>query len=78
LRFQPIRDRLGTIALAVDPESVRPELTGLRLFSGYIGWAPKQLEDELDKGALLRTHQPSHLVLSSQPENMWASLLRRT
>src|SRR5205814_8632725 len=31
---------VGTVDLSGDPDTLRPELDGLRVFSGYAGWAP--------------------------------------
>jgi putative transcriptional regulator len=65
VRFRQIRDRLGTISLAADPEQVGPALSELRLYSGYLGWGPKQLEADLDEGRLVRSQQSAAQAIRS-------------
>src|SRR5256714_12754620 len=43
----------------------------LKLFAGYAGWSPGQLEDEMKRKAWL-THPASlELVFDSKPEDLW-------
>ena len=41
---------IGTLGL-VDPDRPDPELRRLRVFAGYTGWAPGQLDAELSQDA---------------------------
>ncbi|WP_432840617.1 YqgE/AlgH family protein [Dactylosporangium sp. CA-092794] len=77
LRFRPLRDRLGVISLSADPAPLGPVLAGLRLFSGYLGWGPEQLEADIDGGLLLLTDAPAGEALSSRPRDLWTSLHAR-
>jgi putative transcriptional regulator len=48
----------------------------VRLFAGYAGWSPGQLEDEMKRKAWL-THPASvDLVFSTDPAEMWQRILR--
>src|SRR5207237_8687018 len=48
----------------------------LRMFAGYAGWAPGQLEDEMKREAWL-THPASlELVFEADPEQLWRAILR--
>jgi putative transcriptional regulator len=48
----------------------------LKMFAGYAGWSPGQLEDEMKRKAWL-THPASiELVFDTPPEQMWQSILR--
>ncbi len=48
----------------------------LKLFAGYAGWAPGQLEEELKRKAWL-THPASlELVFDTPPEELWPRILR--
>ena len=49
----------------------------VKLFAGYAGWSPGQLEDELKRKAWL-THPASlELVFDAQPEQLWQRILRQ-
>lgn len=49
----------------------------IRLFAGYAGWSPGQLEEELKRKAWL-THPASlELVFDSAPEQLWQAILRQ-
>jgi len=48
----------------------------IRMFAGYAGWSPGQLEDEIRRQAWL-THPASiDLVFDTHPEQLWQSILR--
>ena len=48
----------------------------LKVFAGYAGWSPGQLDDEMRRGAWL-THPASvELVFGGDDKNLWASLVR--
>jgi putative transcriptional regulator len=48
----------------------------VKLFAGYAGWSPGQLEDELKRKAWL-THPASlDLVFDTSPEKLWQTVLR--
>jgi putative transcriptional regulator len=49
----------------------------LKLFAGYAGWSPGQLEDEMKRKAWL-THPASlDLVFETDPEQLWQKILRQ-
>ncbi len=49
----------------------------LRMFAGYAGWSPGQLEEEMKREAWL-THPASlELVFDSKPEELWQKILRQ-
>jgi putative AlgH/UPF0301 family transcriptional regulator len=77
LRFRPVRERLGVIALSAEPEPLTPVIAGLRLFSGYLGWGPEQLEADIDGGMLLLSDSSVREVLSSRPRELWTTLHAR-
>jgi putative transcriptional regulator len=48
----------------------------VKIFAGYAGWSPGQLEDEMKRDTWL-THPASvDLVFSTKPENLWQVILR--
>jgi putative transcriptional regulator len=57
-------------------DSFSPERQ-VRLFAGYAGWSPGQLDDEMRRKAWL-THPASlALVFHPSPEQLWPSILRQ-
>lgn len=49
----------------------------VRVFAGYAGWSPGQLDDEMKREAWL-THPASlELVFHSKPEELWQLILRQ-
>src|SRR5882762_843292 len=56
-------------------ESVSPTRK-IKLFAGYAGWSPGQLEDEMKRKAWL-THPASlNLVFDADPVQLWQQILR--
>lgn len=75
--FQPLFDGLGTLDLEVDPATSASSLHGLRVFVGYAGWAPGQLDDELTAGGWLVLDLDPSDPFSADPSRLWHSVLRR-
>ena len=49
----------------------------IKLFAGYAGWSPGQLEDEMKRKAWL-THPASlELIFDTNPEQLWQTILRQ-
>jgi putative transcriptional regulator len=48
----------------------------LRLFLGYAGWGPGQLESELAQGAWLVAPVSTELVFGVRPDHLWVQVLR--
>src|SRR6266404_291516 len=47
----------------------------IKMFAGYAGWSPGQLEDEVKRKAWL-THKASvELIFDSQPDQLWQTIL---
>jgi len=45
--------------------------TAFRLFLGYSGWGPGQLDAEMEQGAWIRTSLHPEWLLSSEPKGLW-------
>jgi putative transcriptional regulator len=73
----PITAGIGTIDLARAPEEVPVVIEGVRVFVGYAGWAPGQLEDELERGAWFVVDFDLDDAFSREPDHLWRHVLRR-
>jgi putative transcriptional regulator len=75
--FVEVVDGLGTIDLADDPLDIGASLASLRVFAGYAGWAPGQLEAELAQGAWFVVDLHPDDPFAGNPERLWRDVLRR-
>jgi putative transcriptional regulator len=76
-RFVAVLGDLGTIDLADDPLDVAPWLRSLRVFAGYSGWAPGQLESELAQHAWFVVDLEADDPFTTAPGRLWREVLRR-
>lgn len=49
----------------------------VKMFAGYAGWAPGQLEDEMKRDAWLTHPATLELVFETSPEKLWQIVLRQ-
>jgi putative transcriptional regulator len=68
---------IGTVDLARDPLDLGAPLEALRVFVGYAGWAPGQLEAELEQGAWFVARLEREDPFVNTPEQLWRDVLRR-
>jgi putative transcriptional regulator len=73
----PVGNGVGTVDLARAPEDVPVVLEGVRVFVGYAGWAPDQLEEELEHGAWFVVDADLDDVFGAHPRDLWRRVLRR-
>jgi putative transcriptional regulator len=75
--YLPLQGTLGTVDLEADPALVAPWVEELRVFAGYAGWGPSQLEGEIDEGAWWVTESLPEDAFSVDPADLWRTVLRR-
>jgi putative transcriptional regulator len=75
--FSPVMGSIGTLDLSRDPHDLGPDIDKVRIFAGYAGWGPEQLEGELGADAWLVLDAVPDDVLSADPDDLWAAVLRR-
>jgi putative transcriptional regulator len=75
--WAPVLDRLGTVDLNREPTDVDPGVEELRLFVGYAGWGPGQLESELEVGAWIVADARAEDAFAGNPAELWRSVLGR-
>ncbi|MEJ5944873.1 YqgE/AlgH family protein [Pseudokineococcus basanitobsidens] len=68
---------LGLVDLDAEPADVARGASGLRIFAGYAGWSPGQLEGEVAEGAWLVVDAEPGDAVSPRPQDLWADVLRR-
>lgn len=68
---------VGLVDLDTPPVLVMPELSGLRIFAGYSGWGPAQLEEEIRRGGWYVMDAEPRDAFSDEPDLLWGQVLRR-
>ena len=71
-----VLDSVGFLPAEVDPDELG-ELRRARVFVGYAGWGPGQLDDELEEGSWIVEPALPEDVFTDQPDELWADVLRR-
>ncbi len=69
--WQPVVGGLGVLDLAREIGEVREGVDRLRVFAGYAGWGPGQLEDELETGSWYVVDADPEDALTSMPGALW-------
>ncbi|QLQ11257.1 MAG: YqgE/AlgH family protein [Nocardioidaceae bacterium] len=75
--FRPVFGNVGIVDLDASVDTVAGSVVGVRVFAGYAGWGPGQLEGEIDEGAwyvLPATHAD---LFGDRPDRLWSEVLRR-
>lgn len=67
---------LGTVDLDAAPDAI-PSLELIRVFVGYSGWGPGQLEAELEAKAWIVTDAVPSDAFTSDPSQLWRRVLAR-
>ncbi|MEV5881952.1 YqgE/AlgH family protein [Streptomyces sp. NPDC052020] len=77
LGWRRVHGAIGLVDLEAPPELLASAVGSLRIFAGYAGWGPGQLEDELVEGAWYVVESEPGDVSSPAPERLWREVLRR-
>lgn len=75
--WRPLFGKVGLLHLDTPLEIARGAYADLRIFAGYAGWAPGQLERELDLGAWHVVRAAYADVFDADPTTLWRRTLRR-
>lgn len=73
----PVHAGIGVLDLEADPVRLVGDVGGVRLFTGYSGWGPGQLEDELAMGGWFVVDAEPDDVTTTEPDDLWRAVLRR-
>ncbi len=77
LGFSRVVGQIGTVDLSRDPAGMRERIETVRVFAGYSGWSPGQLEAEIDSGSWHVCHSLPSDAFSARPDDLWAMVWRR-
>ncbi|SDT04150.1 putative transcriptional regulator [Nocardioides scoriae] len=75
--WQPLSATLGILDLDRPPEEYVGLISALRVYAGYAGWGPGQLDDEIDSGSWHLAPAEDHDLFSDDPGGLWRQVLRR-
>jgi putative transcriptional regulator len=75
--FSPFEGSVGTVDLSADPDAFRDRLTDVRVFAGYAGWSPGQLEEEISTGSWFTFKALPGDAFTARPDDLWPMVLRR-
>lgn len=67
---------VGFVPGDVEPDSLG-DLRCARVFAGYAGWSPGQLEDELAESSWIVEPAVPEDVFTDRPKMLWSDILRR-
>ncbi|WP_299527949.1 YqgE/AlgH family protein [uncultured Streptomyces sp.] len=77
LGWRRVHGAIGLVDLDTPPQLLAATLGSLRIFAGYAGWGPGQLETELTDGAWYVVDSEPGDVSAPRPEKLWRAVLRR-
>jgi len=72
---EPIVGDVGFLPGDGDPEDL--PIARLRVFAGYSGWAPGQLEGELEESSWIVVPAEADDVFAPDPDELWRTVLHR-
>jgi putative transcriptional regulator len=75
--FNRVSGAVGTVDLSGEPDRLRESLVSVRVFAGYAGWAPGQLEGEISSGSWFVFDALPGDAFVSRPDDLWPMVLRR-
>ncbi|MEP7022781.1 MAG: YqgE/AlgH family protein [Actinomycetota bacterium] len=73
----PVMRRVGLVDLEAPPELLARGITSFRVFAGYAGWGPGQLQAEIDEGSWYVLRGEPADAFSTDPGRLWRAVLRR-
>lgn len=69
--------RLGLVDLDAPPELLEGGVGSMRVFAGYSGWSPGQLQREIDDGGWYVVDSEPGDAFDTDPKQLWRRILRR-
>lgn len=69
-------ESVGFLPAEIEPDTLG-ELSRARVYVGYAGWGPGQLDDELEEGSWIVEPALPEDVFTDDPDGLWSDVLRR-
>jgi putative transcriptional regulator len=69
---------VSSAALLEKTLAKRPDRADFRVYLGYSGWGPGQLENEINLGFWRVLNGSADIVFDPEPETLWSRLIERT
>ena len=69
-------NRVGFLPAEIEPDALG-DLRRARVYVGYAGWGPGQLDGELEEGSWIVEPAKPDDVFTNAPEALWSDVLRR-
>lgn len=77
LGIRRVREGVGVLDLDTPAEIIEPAVAGMRVFAGYAGWSPNQVEGEIDEGSWFVVDYEADDAFRSESTDLWSEVLRR-
>ncbi len=75
--WQPLVGTIGTVDLGRSPEEIPIAFESVRVFAGYAGWGPRQLDVELARNDWFVVDAHPDDMFTRDPAVLWRDVLRR-
>ena len=75
--WEPLVGSVGAVDLNLGPDEMTPRPEEVRVFAGYAGWGPRQLEAEIHSGGWFVVDAEPDDALFPLPDDLWSAVLRR-
>jgi len=72
-----VLDSIGFLPGEIETAADVGSLARARVFAGYAGWGPEQLEGEIAEGSWVLEQALADDVFTDEPDALWSSVLRR-
>ena len=70
-------DRVGFVSADADFDTLGADVARVRVFAGMAGWAPGQLEAEIERDDWIVEPATAENVFADDPDDLWSSVLVR-
>jgi putative transcriptional regulator len=71
-----VLETIGFLPAETEPNALG-EIRRARVYAGYAGWGPDQLDDELEEGSWIVEPALPDDVFTDDPDGLWSAVLRR-